>query len=396
MGSFSKNFLILVSRLSITGVIVLGGFYFGSALNLAGITRETEKMPVKNLADKISESPVGKLELNIRPDKNSYSDEIKKTITPEIINNWLEPYQRNYSGKEDVRVSTEKIRAYLISLASSINTQPVNAKFVIVGGKVEEFAPSEYGRNLDIDASEALIRNAVINGAEGINLPLETVEPAITMEKANKLGITTLIGHGESDFSGSSLARAHNIKIGSVKYNGVIIKPGEDFSFNSILGKVDEQNGFESELVIKGGKLVKEAGGGLCQVSTTLFRSAIMAGLPILERRPHSFPVRYYNPQGFDATVYPGVADLKFKNDTLNHILIQSRIADTKLTFDIYGPDNGRKIALDGPHQYDQKSNGSMKAYFVRKITLSDGSSKEERFDSNYGAPLPLEKNPLE
>ena len=163
-----------------------------------------------------------------------------------------------------------------------------------------------------------------------------------------------------------------------------------------MLGEVNEQNGFESELVIKSGKLVRESGGGLCQVSTTLFRSAVMAGLPITERRPHSFPVRYYNPQGYDATIYPGVVDLKFKNDTSNHILIQSRVEGVKLIFDIYGPDDGRKVVMEGPFQYDQKANGAMKAYFVRKTTLADGIVKEERFDSNYGAPVPLEKNPLE
>ena len=141
---------------------------------------------------------------------------------------------------------------------------------------------------------------------------------------------------------------------------------------------------------------MKELGGGLCQVSTTLFRSAIMAGLPILERKPHSFPVKYYNPQGFDATIYPGVVDLKFKNDTPHHILIQSRVEGTKLIFDIYGPDNGRKVVLDGPFQYDEKPNGSMKAYFVRKIYQGEILAREERFDSTYGAPAPLERNPLE
>ena len=87
---------------------------------------------------------------------------------------------------------------------------------------------------------------------------------------------------------------------------------------------------------------------------------------------------------------------MRFKNDTSNHILIQSRVENTKLIFDIYGPDDGRKVALDGPFQYEQKANGSMKAYFVRKITFADGSVKEEKFDSTYGAPAPLERNPLE
>lgn len=399
--------------MSLAGVIVLGGFHFGSAFFIADIVGEPEKTEVKNFAENINGSPAGNLAVFIQNDK--------KVIPSETIRGWLEYYVRSYTGKEDVRISSEGVEEYLISIAPLVNIQPVNAKFILVDGpdaegiedprfsnspaarenrdkapKVKEFVPSEYGRNLDMDASKKLIIDAIINGDKEVNLPVNLIEPAITLDRVNELGITTLVGRGESDFKGSPSSRIHNIRMGSAKYNGTIVKPGETFSFNDILGEVDEKNGYQSELVIKRGKLVYEYGGGLCQVSTTLFRSAIMAGLPILERRPHSFPVRYYDPQGFDATIYPGIVDLKFKNDTSNHILIQSRIASTKLIFDIYGPDDGRKVALDGPFQYDQKANGSMKAYFVRKATLADGSTKEERFDSKYGAPAPLERNPLE
>ncbi|MBI2065438.1 MAG: VanW family protein, partial [Candidatus Yanofskybacteria bacterium] len=152
------------------------------------------------------------------------------------------------------------------------------------------------------------------------------------------------------------------------------------------------------ELVVKNGKLIPEFGGGICQVSTTLFRAATAAGLPILERRGHSLPVRYYNPQGFDATIYPGVIDLKFKNDTSNNILIQNKIEETRLSFEIYGSENDRKIEIDGPNILEQKPDGSMKTILTRKIVLPDGSIKEDIFRSTYKSPalFPLEKNPLE
>ena len=388
MPNLSKNFLILLSRLSIAGVIVLGGFHFGSAFFIADIIGKSEKTEVKNFAEKINSPSAGDLEIYIQNEK--------RVIPSKIIKGWLETYVRNYTGKEDVRISPEGVGEYLTSIAPLVDIQPVNAKFILVNGKAEEFIPAEYGLNLDLDASKKLIIDAIINGDKGVNLPVELIEPAITLDRVNELGITTLIGRGESDFKGSPSSRIHNIRVGSAKYNGTILKPGEEFSFNSTLGEVDESNGYQSELVIKKGKLVYEYGGGLCQVSTTLFRSAIMAGLPILERKPHSFPVRYYDPQGYDATIYPGVVDLRFKNDTSNHILIQSRIEGTKLIFDIYGPDDGRKIVLEGPFQHDQKTNGSMKAHFIRKTILADGTVKEERFDSSYGAPAPLERNTLE
>lgn len=391
MPNMPKSFLTLLGRLSLTGVIVLGGFHFGSSFYIKETANQLGKIQLRSLSETIDRTQIRGLKINIQGVEDN-----QRVITSETVQGWLEPYVRSYSGKEDLRISPSGVENYLASIAPSVNIEAVNAKFTLENGRAKEFIPSESGRHLNIEKSKGLIVNAIINNWEDVNLPVDLTEPEITLGKINQLGITTLIGQGESDFNGSSGSRVHNIKLGSAKYNGTIIKPGETFSFNSILGEVNEQSGFESELVIKRGKLVRESGGGLCQVSTTLFRSAIMAGLPILERRPHSFPVRYYNPQGFDATIYPGVSDLKFQNDTSNHILIQSKIEDTKLIFEIYGPDDGRRVTLGGPHQYAQKSNGSMKAYFVRKIELPDGSTKEERFDSTYGAPAPLEKNPLE
>lgn len=392
---FSKQFLIFLGRLFITGVIVLGGFHLGSSFYIFDMANslgnQMGKIEVRSMAEKINKSQIKDLKVYIQSSGND-----PKIISSETIRSWLESYTRGYSDKEDVRISINEVGNYLASIAPSVNIQAVNAKFILEDGKAKEFIPSEYGRNLNIEKSKGLIVNAIINNWEDVNLPVDLVEPEITLDKINDLGITTLIGQGESDFKGSSKSRVHNIKIGSAKYNGTILRSGEEFSFNSILGEVNEQTGFESELVIKRGKLVKESGGGLCQVSTTVFRAAIMAGLPILERRPHSFPVKYYNPQGFDATIYPKVSDLRFKNDTPNHILIQSRIEGTKLIFDIYGPNDGRKVTLDGPYQHNQKPNGSMKAHFIRRIALVDGSIKEERFDSTYGAPAPLESNPLE
>ena len=109
-------------------------------------------------------------------------------------------------------------------------------------------------------------------------------------------------------------------------------------------------------------------------------------------------PVRYYNPQGFDATIYPGVTDLRFKNDTAKHLLIQSHIEDTKLIFEIFGSSDGRQVELADPKILEQNSNGSMKIVLTRKITAAGGTVKEENFWSNYKSPasFPLERNPLE
>lgn len=322
----------------------------------------------------------------------------KIVATTDEINRWIETFIRTYTGKEDLRLSQSKITEYLLSLAPLLNTEPVNAKLQFKNNRAEEFVPSMSGYKLNMSLSAGLIASAILDNKTSVSLAFETVEPEITLEKVNNLGIITLLGRGESDYGKSSSARIHNIKLGMSRFNGVILKPGEEFSFNQILGEVDENSGYQAELVIKGGKLVREFGGGLCQVATTVFRGAIMSGLDITERKPHSFPVQHYNPQGFDATIYPGVVDLKFKNNTSAHVLIQTKLTGSKLSVEVYGSSGGNVISLDGPYQYAKQPSGAMKAYFIRKIHNGETLVDEERFDSNYKAPppSPLERNPLE
>ena len=383
-----KEFRVLIYRLTLTGIIVLIGFNFGSWFYLYSVSAFNPKVPLKNFALILNASTQKDLELSIDNDKILIkSDELKS---------WVEPYTRDYSGKQDLRVSS-KFNDYLIRLAAATNIEPVDAKFEFSGdNKATVFRQSVQGKKLDITKSATAIISALRESKSSVKLEVEIVEPEITLEKVNDLGIETLLAKGESDFHGSTNARIHNIKTGSAKFNGVIIKPGKEFSFNAILGDVDEKTGYQPELVIKGGQTIPEFGGGLCQLSTTVFRAAILTGLPITERRPHSFPVKYYNPQGFDATIYPGVSDLKFINDTGGHILIQTKVEGTKLFVELYGSSDKRTVNMDGPHQYDQKTNGAMKAYFIRTTSYPNGEIKNERFDSNYKPPFAQVRNPLE
>lgn len=219
-----------------------------------------------------------------------------------------------------------------------------------------------------------------------INLPVLTSQSPVKLAQTNSLGINELVASGESNFSGSSKNRSHNIKVGAAKFNGIILKPGEEFSFNKFLGDVDAKNGFLPELVIKRTGVVPEFGGGLCQVSSTTFRATMNAGLPITERRNHSFAVKYYAPQGTDATIYPGFTDLKFVNNLSSDMLIWTRVEGTKLFFDFYGTKDDRTVEFDGPTQYDKKSDGSMKAAWTRRVRLN-GAVTEQVFKSTYLPP---------
>jgi len=321
-----------------------------------------------------------------------------------------------------VSLDQEKIKNFITPLASEINREPINAELEIKNGKVVAFALSREGKRLEIEESAQIIADSADlsryprspqESAESatIELVVSALTPQVTTESIENLGITTLIGKGESDFAGSPQNRIHNIKLSSAKLNGTLIKPGEEFSFNKTLGEVGPTEGYLPELVIKKDKVTPEFGGGICQVSTTLFRAALFSGLPITERFPHAFPVAYYWPQGMDATVYPPHPDLRFENDTPEHILIQRKIIGTKLIFEFFGTSEirypistsllisdintpiKRSVKIKGPYVIEKKEDGSMKTVLYREIYYDGELVKEETFRSNYASP---EKYPRE
>ncbi|OGN07072.1 MAG: hypothetical protein A2669_02370 [Candidatus Yanofskybacteria bacterium RIFCSPHIGHO2_01_FULL_48_25b] len=379
---------IFIYRLIFAGIIVSIGFIAGISAYVQSI-KEPVRAEVRSLEAAISKASLHDTTIEV----GSRKFIIKKGE----IGKWTEPYVRDYTGQKDIRFS-DKLDKYIVNLAAKVDRQATDARFIIAGGKPEIISPEQNGQHLDVSEASAILRRSLLANAGTVTLEPKIVEPDITADKIHSLGINDFLAAGKSNFSGSSPARIQNIKISSAKYNGLILKPGEEFSFNNILGEVEASGGYAAEKVIKGNKLVYEYGGGICQVSTTLFRAAIAAGFPIIERRPHAFPVRYYNPQGFDATIYPGVTDLRFRNDTAGPVLIQTYISGSDLTFEIYGTGDGRKVAVDGPYQYDILPDGSMKAYFTRRVTYADDSTKDERFNSNYKSPslYPTEPNPYE
>jgi vancomycin resistance protein YoaR len=188
------------------------------------------------------------------------------------------------------------------------------------------------------------------------------------------MGIRKKIGHGESNFRGSPKNRIHNIHNAAGKFEGVVVPPGETFSFVKNLGPVDASTGYKEELVIKNHKTIPEFGGGVCQVSTTLFRAAVNTGLKITERRNHAYPVQYYAPQGTDATVYIPKPDLQFINDTPGYILIQPYFQGTILSFDIFGTSDGRQVETEGPILLKRTSDGGKKYVYYQIIKDKDGN----------------------
>jgi vancomycin resistance protein YoaR len=273
-----------------------------------------------------------------------------------------------------------------------VNKDPVEPKFKLEDGKVTAFSDKYSGLKLKTEESQKILAEKLLdpkNISSGeIALSYEILEPKNEIGDINNLNINTLIGEGTSNFRGSPKNRIFNINVATNRFNGILIKPGEDFSFVKVLGPVDAENGYLPELVIKRDKTEPEFGGGICQVSTTTFRAAIYSGLKITARRNHAYPVGYYNPQGLDATVYIPWPDLRFINNTPGYILIQTKIEGTQLIFQFYGTDDGRKTEIVGPKILERKPDGSMKTTFTQKVSDSDGKVFiEDIFNSNYDSP---------
>lgn len=319
------------------------------------------------------------------------------SIKKEQLIDWLEflPRQNELS----ISLNQKKVADFLKIIAAEINQDPINAQLTLRDEKVALFSLAQNGYQVNQEKTAELLKEKIPKQEKNINLIVEETAPKIASnENIEALGLTKLLSRGESNFAGSPKNRVHNIKIGSGKMNDILLKPGEEFSFNQLLGPIEPEEGYLAELVIKKNKTVPEYGGGLCQVSTTVFRAAIKAGLKITERYAHAFPVKYYAPQGFDATIYPPHPDLRFINDTPRHLLIQSKIEGAKLIFEFYGTDDQREVKVIGPVQYDQKPDGSLKAILTQEIWRDNQMERRDVFRSNYKSPdlYPIQRNPLE
>ena len=306
----------------------------------------------------------------------------------------------------------------LEELSTSYKKNPVNARFDFANNKVQAFAINQDGYTLNTEKAEEEIIKALINQRSKpkktirINLEKQTVKAQIQLKDINNMGIKELVGQGSSYFAGSAPERVHNIVTGTNKINGLIIKPGQIFSFNEFLGEISSRTGFMAAFVIKNGKTVLDDGGGICQVSTTMFRTALNSGLPITERTAHAYRVGYYEQDakpGLDATIYFPSVDLKFKNDYDSALLIVSDINldEMKLTFSLYGTKDNRTVSLSDitmwniipppepeyiddfnlpegvTKQVDFAAWGTS-SKFTYKVTYPDKQINEQEFVSNF------------
>ena len=328
---------------------------------------------------------------------------------------------RNFS-----KVSTA-LEPALTDIFQSLNRTPQDAVWYQQGSGW--LARQRSAWVLDETATRAQLLEALIEGRNFSPLVVEVKSPSRSVESWYKQGIRYRFGGGESAFYNSAPFRVQNIRVGSALIDGVTILPNDVFDFNATVGNISPERGFVDGYVIKTGTLVKEVGGGICQVSTTVWRAAYLSGLPIVQRNFHSYRVGYYelaSPNfrpsvGFEATVYAPYKNLKFRNDTGSSIFIQISVQAYTMQVNFFGAKPDRRIRITAPtfgvrkpalppryqadasvplgkqRQIDRAVDG-LSVWQNRTVLYANGGVRKDRLYSNYvawGAIIAVNPNDL-
>ena len=258
-----------------------------------------------------------------------------------------------------VGMDPQALASFLLPLAPELERKPQNARFIFNDDtrQLDLMQEAVTGRTLDLAATIEAINAGIRGGVHEIGLAFQMETPAVASDAtAEQLGIRENVVSATTFFAGSSPERIQNIKTASSVFHGLLVAPGETVSMAEHLGDISIDSGYAEALIIFGNRTIKGVGGGVCQVSTTLFRAAFFGGYPILERYPHAYRVLYYeqgpgspgNPNrpgpGLDATVFVPLVDFKFTNDTPNWLLMETYVYGESLLWKFYSTSDGRTV----------------------------------------------------
>ena len=250
-----------------------------------------------------------------------------------------------HGGETRVAVGGPAAQGWLTAMADTVNRAPRDATFRVVSGGIR-VVPARPGRKLQADAARAAVEKAILSPtSRTATLATATSEPERTTADADAMGITGVVGSYTTTYGGTP-GRLHNVALVAELIDGALVAPGARFSFNETTGERNAAKGFEEAPVIINGELESGIGGGVCQVSTTVFNAAFEAGLSIDRRTNHALYISHY-PLGRDATVnYPDI-DLVFTNDTDKWLLVRTFVGAGSLTVNIYGTPQHRRVETE-------------------------------------------------
>jgi len=271
----------------------------------------------------------------------------------------IERVEADQGARYQVGLDSESLRTFLNGIAGGLARSPANARFIFNDEthQLEPIQASVTGRALNVDATIQTINENIVQGEHSIPIVLDYTDPQVSDKAtAEELGIREAVSIQKTYFYGSSGERIKNIQTAAAQFHGLLVAPGATFSMADALGDVSLDNGYAEALIIFGNRTIKGVGGGVCQVSTTLFRTVFFGGYPIVERYAHAYRVSYYelnaagnvdtDMAGLDATVFAPVVDFKFTNDTPNWLLMETYVSPEArvITWKFYSTSEGRTV----------------------------------------------------
>ncbi|MEK6221015.1 MAG: VanW family protein, partial [Chloroflexota bacterium] len=296
----------------------------------------------------------------------------------------------NGSENYQIGIDSIKLEGFLQRIAPSLILFPKNARFVFNDetSQLEVLQPSVIGRELNIPNSITNINNQINIGNHNINLVFDNTNPeASDQMSGEELGVNELISSQTTYFYGSSAGRIQNIQTSAAQFHGLMVPPGATFSMVENIGDISLDTGYAEALIIYGDRTIKGVGGGVCQVSTTLFRTVFFGGFPVEERYSHAYRVYYYelnqsggvNAQmaGLDATVYSPIIDFKFTNDSESWLLMETYVNSTAktITWKFYSTSDGRTVEWTNSGLINKKN--PPKAIYEENDELPKGTVKQ-------------------
>lgn len=288
----------------------------------------------------------------------SFQDQTWTLPSDQVSQFIVQDNDKSKVGKDAVslRIDTVALAAFLSTqYAEAVYLEPVNAVVGWNQGPVS-VTGSVDGHEMQPEALADEVAASLMGDHQNVDIPVNVLKPEVDSNNLGALGITTPLGRGDSNYGGSDYGRATNIGVGANLLNGTLVAPGATFSFNQSIGVITEELGYVEARVIMAERIGKGIGGGICQVSTTVFRAALRAGMPIAEWWPHAQRISFYERDGwgpgYDASILQpeqdpmSGGDLKFENPTDNWLLIESYVDGTHVVVNIYGPETKWDVQL--------------------------------------------------
>jgi len=326
------------------------GIYVGE-YNLGGMTEEEAN---KKIQDQVAEMENQKITLTVdgQPMETTAKELGFHWSNPEAVNQAASAWQggnliKRYLNKKDIEknhviipletaLDDGRLEAFINEKCAAAIVAPQNASITRANGAFT-VTPSVTGKNVDIQATKDALNAALANGLSkpvSATAVVAEVKPAITTEDLSTINDT--LGTFSTSFSSSGASRSKNLQVGSSKINGRILMPGETLSGYECMHPFTVSNGYATAAAYENGQVVDSVGGGVCQISTTLYNAVLRAELAVAQRQNHSMVVSYVKPSQ-DAAIAGTYKDLKFTNNYSTPIYIEGYTSGKTITFTIYG-----------------------------------------------------------